>query len=227
VNASLSQYLRPGPTVQSDDDAVVGFTRRTIGVETRAKEQAVLLYYAVRDNIRYDGYDLDISETGLSARRTLELGRGWCISKSILLAACCRSIGIPARLGYADVRNHLSTQKMRDTMGTDVFFWHGYTSIYLDGRWLKATPAFNLGLCHRFQLRPLDFDGTEDSIYHPYDLEGRRHMEYVNERGEYAEPPIAEILETYQREYPKWKLLEGGISGDFETDVFIETGIEG
>ena len=227
MTSDFSDFLKPGPTVQSDDDAVVGFSRRAIGTETRATEQAVLLYYAVRDQIRYDGYDLDISETGLSARRNLELGHGWCVSKAILLAACCRSLGIPARLGYADVRNHLSTRKMREKMGTDIFFWHGYTSIYLNGRWLKATPAFNLELCHKFQLRPLDFDGTEDSIYHPFDLEGRRHMEYIQERGEYAEPPIQAIRDTYEQNYPKWKMTGEAIVGDFDSDVAIETGVDG
>jgi transglutaminase-like putative cysteine protease len=177
----------------------------------------------VRDQVRYNPYDLDISINGLSARRSLELGHGWCVSKAVLLAACCRSIGIPARLGYADVRNHLSTQKMREHMQTDVFYWHGYTSIYLDGRWVKATPAFNLELCHKFRLRPLDFDGRKDSIYHPLDLEGRRHMEYLNERGEYAEPPITQMLETFQHKYPNWHTQEDGIAGDFDTDVSIET----
>jgi transglutaminase-like putative cysteine protease len=223
MSEDLKPFLYPGPAVQSDDDAVVGFARRAIHTETRPMEQAVLLYYAVRDQIRYNGYDLDISLAGLSARRNLELGHGWCVSKAVLLAACCRSIGIPARLGYADVRNHLSTQKMREHMQTDVFYWHGYTSIYLDSRWVKATPAFNLELCHKFRLRPLDFDGQEDSIYHPLDLEGRRHMEYLNERGEYAEPPITQMLETFQREYPNWHTQEDGIAGDFDTDVSIET----
>lgn len=227
MTSDFSDFLKPGPTVQSDDDAVVGFSRRAVGTETRATEQAVLLYYAVRDQIRYDGYDLDISATGLSARRNLELGHGWCVSKAILLAACCRSLGIPARLGYADVRNHLSTRKMREKMGTDIFFWHGYTSIYLNGRWLKATPAFNLELCHKFQLRPLDFDGTKDSIYHPFDLEGRRHMEYIRERGEYAEPPIQAIRDTYEQNYPKWKMTGEAIVGDFDSDVAIETGVDG
>ena len=53
-------FLQAGPTVQSDDDAVVGFARRAIGTEMQAVAQAVRLYYAVRDEIRYDGYDLDI-----------------------------------------------------------------------------------------------------------------------------------------------------------------------
>ena len=216
-------FLQAGRTVQSEDDAVVGFARRTIDSETRALDQAVRLYYAVRDEIRYDGYDLDISVNGLCARRNLALGHGWCISKAVLLAACCRSAGIPARLGYADVRNHLSTRKMRERMGTDVFYWHGYTSIFLEGQWVKATPAFNLELCQKFGFRPLDFNGREDSVYHPFDLEGRRHMEYVRERGDFAEPPIEQIRNTYKNEYPNWKMDGNEISDDFESDVAIET----
>ena len=223
MREDLKPFLQPGPMVQSDDDAVVGFARRAIGAETHPTEQAVLLYYAVRDEIRYDGYDLDISVQGLCARRNLELGHGWCISKAVLLAACCRAVGIPAQLGYADVRNHLSTRKMRERMGTDLFFWHGYTSIFLNNRWVKATPAFNLELCHKFRLRPLDFNGEDDSLYHPFDLEGRRHMEYVHERGEFAEPPIDRIRETFRRGYPNWQIGGQDISDDFESDVAIET----
>ena len=223
MTEDLKPFLQAGPTVQSDDDAVVGFARRAMGTETRAVDQAVLLYYAVRDEVRYDGYDLDISVEGLCARRNLELGHGWCISKAVLLAACCRAVGIPARLGYADVRNHLSTRKMRERMGTNLFFWHGYTSIFLGGRWVKATPAFNLELCHKFRLRPLDFNGKEDSLYHPFDLEGRRHMESVHERGEFAEPPIDRIRETFRRKYPNWKIDGQNICEDFESDVAIET----
>ena len=167
-----------------------------------ALDRAVRLYYAVRDEIRYDPYTSELSVEGLCARRTLELGRGWCVSKAILLAAACRAQGIPARLGFADVRNHLSTEKMRQRMQTDVFYWHGYTSIHLDGRWVKATPAFNVELCRKFGLHPLEFDGAEDSIYHPFDLSGNRHMEYVDYRGEFAEPPIEAIAATFREHYP-------------------------
>ena len=88
-------------------------------------------------------------------------------------------VGIPARVGFADVRNHLSTARMREVMQTDVFYWHGYTDICIDGAWRKATPAFNVGLCERFDLLPLEFDGRADSLYHPFDRHGHRHMEYV------------------------------------------------
>jgi hypothetical protein len=98
--------------------------------------------------------------------------------------------GIPARVGYADVRNHLSTERMRQTMQTDLFVWHGYTDLWLDGAWVKATPAFNIELCDRFGLLPLDFDGRSDSIYHPFDKAGNRHMEYVRQRGVFDDMPL-------------------------------------
>ena len=178
----LGPFLAPGPTVESDHPWVTAFADRVVrglAPGAGALDRAVRLYYAVRDELRYDPYTSELSVEGLRARRTLELGRGWCVSKAILLAAACRAQGIPARLGFADVRNHLSTEKMRQRMQTDVFYWHGYTSIHLDGRWVKATPAFNVELCQKFGLHPLEFDGAEDSIYHPFDLAGNRHMEYI------------------------------------------------
>jgi len=109
---------------------------------------------------------------------------------------------------------------MREQMKTDVFYWHGYTSIYLNGKWVKATPAFNIELCNKFNLRELEFDGTANSIYHPFDLSGNRHMEYLNDRGEYDDVPIDEIIETFQKEYVFDDLPE---KADFEADVDIET----
>jgi transglutaminase-like putative cysteine protease len=214
-------YTRPSPAVDSDRGVIVEYARRNNGGSSDWKEQAVKLYYAVRDGIRYDPYTLDLSIEGLRASTTLRNGRGWCVSKAVLLAACCRSVGIPARLGFADVRNHLTTARMREHMKTDVFFWHGYTSIYLDGAWLKATPAFNIELCERFRLKPLEFDGRGDSIYHPFDLEGKRHMEYLAYRGEFADVPLDQMTETFRREYlmdPSW------MKADFERDVEQETG---
>ena len=145
------------------------------------------MYYAVRDRIRYDPYAIDPSDAGLKASTTLLAGRGWCVPKAGLFAAVCRVAGVPARVGFADVKNHLSTERLRQTMQTDVFYWHGYAAILLDGQWRKATPAFNVELCEKFALQPLEFDGHEDSIYHPFDLNGNRHMEYLNQCCEMAD----------------------------------------
>ena len=211
--------LRPTAMVDADHPAVAAFAARHAGCAT-PRSQAVALYYAVRDGFRYDPYALDLTDAGLSASRVLENGYGWCVTKAALLAAACRAIGIPARLGYADVRNHLSTARMRALMQTDVFMWHGYTAILLDGHWRKATPAFNLSLCEKFRLHPLEFDGRSDSIYHPCDLDGRRHMEYLRFRGEYDDIPAAAMRADFAQHYPGLAQLD---SVDFEHDVAQET----
>ncbi|HEX7441757.1 MAG TPA: transglutaminase-like domain-containing protein, partial [Caldimonas sp.] len=173
-----------------------------------------------RDDIRYDPYRIDLSPAGLTASRCLENGYGFCATKAALLAAVLRVHGIAARLGFADVRNHLTSARLRATMGTDLFAYHGYTDILLDGRWVKATPAFNLTLCQKAGTQPLEFDGVSDSILHPFDLSGRRHMEYVRDRGTHADLPRDAMVKVWDELYPpgvEWK--REAAHGDFEQDV--------
>lgn len=216
---SLQIYLTPSATIDSDHPAVRRFVADSIGAATGSAEKARRLYYAVRDGIRYDPYAIDLTVSALRASTTLARGRGWCVPKAVLLAAACRAVGIPARLGFADVRNHLSTARMRAQMQTDVFFWHGYTALYLNEAWVKATPAFNIELCEKFALKALEFDGTSDAIYHPFDLNGNRHMEYLAYRGEFRDVPIDRIRETFQTAY-SFDTVE--TSRDFEQDVIRE-----
>jgi transglutaminase-like putative cysteine protease len=232
VNPEFAPYLAPGPTVESAHPAVVAFARAHASHGADAVENAVTLYYAVRDGIRYDPYSAVLTTDGLRASGVLAAGRGWCVPKAVLLAAACRAQGIPARLGFADVRNHLSTARLREQMQTEVFYWHGYTSIHLDGRWVKATPAFNIELCTKFGLLPLEFDGRSDSLYHPFDQAGKRHMEYLRARGEHAEVPLDAMLATFREKYPQMYGADASAratslgEGDFDRDVEGETAAE-
>jgi len=216
VSSNFSHYLQATEIIDSHHPTVTAFFENRIGAARTPVQKAVKLYYAVRDEIRYDPYNIDLSVEGLRASTTLTNARGWCVPKAALLAACCRGVGIPAKLGYADVKNHLSTERMRASMKTDVFIWHGYTSLYLEGQWVKATPAFNIELCERFNLKPLDFDGRSDSIYHPFDLLGNKHMEYLRERGEYADVPMDRMIEDFRRVYANHMNLG---EFDFREDV--------
>lgn len=220
-NSTQSQdYLSATAFMDFDHPTVKAFALDHAKGESD-RERAVALYYAVRDGFRYDPYQFDVSVVGLRASTVLAQGHGWCVNKAVLLAAVCRAVGIPARLGFADVKNHLSTERMRQSMDTDVFFYHGYTDILIDGEWRKATPAFNVELCDKFGLFPLEFDGQSDSIYHPFDKSGQRHMEYIRFRGEFADVPLQDILDTFGREYPG--MLQSVESADFEEDVAVET----
>jgi transglutaminase-like putative cysteine protease len=157
--------------------------------------------------IRYNPF-LDFSDPLVfKASAVLEADQGFCVGKASLLAACARAAGIPARVGFADVKNHLTSPRLAETMGSDLFVYHGYTDLYLDGKWVKATPAFNLELCARFRVKPLEFDGREDSIFHPFDQDNRRHMEYLRDRGTYADVPVDAIQQAFRETYPKFYRL--------------------
>jgi len=197
----MSEFLRPGRYIDSEHPAVVAFSKDNSSGKSDL-DRAVALYYAVRDRIRYNPF-LDFSkEETFQASRCITAGEGFCIGKAALLAACARADGIQARVGFADVKNHLTTPALRERMGSDLFVYHGFTELLLDGKWVKATPAFNIELCRRFKVKPLEFDGREDSIFHPFDEEDRRHMEYLRDRGSHADVPVAEIMRAFREVYP-------------------------
>lgn len=220
----MDATLAPTALIDSDHPAVAEFAIRH-GRGRDDRKRAVALYYAVRDGFRYDPYRIDLAPAGMKASAVLAAGYGWCVPKAALLAAACRAAGIPARVGFADVRNHLATERMREVMQTDLFYWHGFTEILIEGAWRKATPAFNLGLCERFGLLPLEFDGRGDSLYHPFDRHGHRHMEYVAQRGSFDDVPLAEMTADFARLYPRWRSQRPGLQGgDFLADVAREAG---
>ena len=202
MNQPLIPYLQPGRFIDSDNPKVAAFAaEHAKGGDER--ERAVSLYYAVRDRVRYNPFQNFMADDAYRASACLERHVGWCVSKAALLAATARAAGIPARVGFADVKNHLTTPELTAKMGTDLFVYHGYAELQLDGKWVKATPAFNLALCTRFRVKPLEFDGREDSIFHPFDEDNRRHMEYVHWRGEFADVPAEDIKRVFSETYPE------------------------
>ena len=197
----MKEFLSPGRYIDSDHPAVIEFASKHVKGSSDV-ERAVSLYYAVRDGIRYNPF-LDFSrDTAFRGSVCLETGEGFCIGKAALLAACARAVGIPARVGFADVKNHLTTPRLAERMGTDLFVYHGFAELWLEGKWVKATPAFNLDLCRKFRVKPLEFDGRNDSIFHPLDADDRRHMEYLRSRGSHADVPVAEIQKVFRETYP-------------------------
>jgi transglutaminase-like putative cysteine protease len=199
----MNEYLQPGRFIDSAHPAVVEFSRKHASGRSDL-ERAVSLYYAVRDGVRYNPF-LDFADPeAYRASSALLRGEGFCVGKAALLAAAARVAGIPARVGFADVKNHLTTPKLAETMGSDLFVYHGYTDLFLDGKWVKATPAFNLALCRKFRVKPLEFDGREDSIFHPFDEDERRHMEYLADRGRFADVPVDEIQKAFREAYPRF-----------------------
>ena len=196
-------FLAPQPFVDSDHPAVVAFARESCGDAGTEAEKASRLFRAVRERLRYDPYAISTAAEDYRASKILEQKRAYCIPKAVLLAAAARAAGIPARLGFADVKNHLSSQKLLDTLGTDRFAFHGYVELWIDGRPIKASPAFNASLCERFGVPPLDLDpvAPADALLQAFDGQGRKYMEYLDDRGLHLDLPFDEIMRTFGELY--------------------------
>ena len=196
------KYLLATEIIDSDHEDVIQFAMDTAGsLEGDPVMKAVRLYYAVRDGIWYDPYHPFHLPENYRASNVLKSGRGFCIPKACLLCALGRACDIPSRVGFANVRNHLATKQLIEFMGTDLFVYHGFTEFFLDGKWVRATPAFNIELCERHKVAPLEFNGREDSIFQEYSLEKKKFMEYVEYLGAYADIPVGLIVAGFEEAY--------------------------
>jgi transglutaminase-like putative cysteine protease len=231
MKENLSPYLAPTTIIDSDHQTIRNYATRTVGQSTELIEIATKLYLAVRDGILYDPYSPFYLPEHYRASYVLKRGRSFCVPKASLLCALGRACGIPSRVGLADVRNHLTTKQLTDFMGSDLFVCHGFVELYLEGKWVKATPAFNSALCERHHVPPLDFSGREDSLFQPYNLKNQKFMEYVAIRGVYADVPVGEIVAAWKETYGVDRVsywikgleeIEGRSLSDFESEEVLE-----
>jgi transglutaminase-like putative cysteine protease len=196
-------YLEPTRFLDWDTPAVREFAERTAAGAPSDREKAVKLFYAVRDGWRYDPFAISANAADYVASRVLASPGGYCIPKGILLAAAARAVGIPTAIGLSDVVNHLSTEKLRARMGgKTTFIHHGYAVMHIDGRWVKAAPAFNIELCDRFHVLPTEFDGRSHAVFQEYDAKDRRHMEYIRDHGCWSDFPFERVMEDFRAFYP-------------------------
>jgi transglutaminase-like putative cysteine protease len=197
----IEMYLRPSPTIDSDNDSIKQKAVALTKSEQTAADKAKRLFYWVRDIIKYNPLvPLEIFED-YRASKTLKRGEGFCVEKAAVLAALARAVGIPARLHLADIRNHLVSDRLREVMGTNLFSYHGYTELYINGTWVKATPAFDLKMCQANRIVPVEFDGKNDAIFHSHNLDGQLHIEYVADHGCRVDVPVDEIIAAWEQHY--------------------------
>ncbi len=210
-------YLAPAEYVDSDHPAIVALAGK-VAPGASATEKARQYYLAARE-IRYDP-DLDYSDPDVyRASSVLTAGAGYCVGKAALFAALCRASGIPARVAFGDVTNHLSSEKLREKMGTNYFAWHGFTEVKLGDRWVKASPTFNSTLCSRFGVAPLDFDGASDALLQAYDGAGRTFMRYEVLHGAFHDVPAKFLIREMTRLYPSLKGPRGRSTGGMENEA--------
>jgi len=194
-------YLKATDVVNSTSKAIRDkatlFTEKCSSQKEKAKE----LFYFVRDEIKYSPYPPRSIE-GYRASETLQRREGYCVQKAVVLTALARAVGIPSRLGFADIRNHLAPKELTEIMGTNLFVYHGYSELWLKNKWVKATPAFNIEMCNKFDLKPVEFNGDTDAIFHKRNEKGELHIEYLKYHGTYADLPFKEIMQAFINQYP-------------------------
>lgn len=195
------EFLKPTEFLDYDNSSVKDFAEQHAGNGKDPREKMIHLYYAVRDGFLYNPYHLDLRREGLRASNLLQRTRGYCIEKAILLAACARYFGVPSRLSFYIVRNHVGTERLEKVLQKDYIVFHGAAELYLDGKWLKATPAFNASLCKHLRVDPLDFDGTQDCIFQQYDRNGNVFMSYLHDYGAFADLPYELYLAELNKHY--------------------------
>ncbi len=226
-----SLYLKPTAIIDSDHKSIRDFAIKSIGGSTEPIEIAIKLYLAVRDGIFYDPYSPFYMPEHFRASYVLKRGRSFCVPKASLLCGLGRACGIPSRVGLADVRNHLATKQLIEFIGSDLFVYHGFVEFYLEGKWVKATPAFNSDLCKRHHVPPLEFNGREDSLFQAYNSQNQKFMEYIAFHGVYADIPVDQIVVAWEKAYGKDRVrnwikrfeeAEGRSLSDFEREEVLE-----
>ncbi len=202
IQSDFLKYTKPGQITDSDHPIIIQKAHKETASFESLEEKAIHLYYIVRDQIRYNPYKIHLSAEKLKASETLLRPEGNCVEKSNVYAALLRSIGVPARLGYGIVKNHLATSGIEKVLGTNLLVFHGFVELYLYDKWVKATPVFNIELCHKLNVAPLNFDGKTDSIFQESDKEGNPFMEYVHFYGHFHDLPYITFKEELIKYYP-------------------------
>ena len=196
------KYVQADRFLDYDEQTISDYALRVLGHSCQAPtDMAVKLYYAVRDEILYDPYTLSCDPEDYRASTILAKRRGFCVQKAVLLCALARAVGIPARLGFATVTNHLASRKLMEFIGTHIFVFHGYTELGVDQRWIKATPAFNRELCSKYRVPPLEFNGRDDALFQPYNSAQKPFMEYIGYHGSFSTIPLPQMLQAWEDFY--------------------------
>jgi len=213
VNDSEIDALQPTEFFDYESDEVQDFIRKAAPADELPVQRLKKIYSKVRDSIAYNPYQIPLTKEYYKASRICRMRRAYCIPKSLLFATCARALGFRSWIGFADVVNHLSSKRFVEYLKTNVFAFHGYAVVEINGQKIKATPVFDARLCHKYNVPVLDFDGEHDALFQSYDKDGHQFMEYVKERGEYTDFPFDKVITGLQDMYPH--LIGRQVDGDF------------
>ena len=192
----MDKYLCATPIFDCDSEIIRKTAMQVTENCANPHKKAVELFYFVRDSITYNLYVKKHMPEHFKASNTLLRGKGYCVQKAVLLVTLARAVNIPAQLGCAQIRNHLVPQKVLDILRSNIFPWHGYANLYLNERWTKATPAFDIRMCNDHGFIPVEFDGYSDAMFPSHNKAGKPHIEYLLDRGLFEDVPLDQIRQA-------------------------------
>lgn len=202
----MEEFLEATGTIDCTNSVI----RQLAGELTRGSflqgEKAKRLFYFTRDSLKYDPFSPFFLMDHYRASAIIKRGGGYCVQKAVVLAALARAAGIPARLAFADIKNHLASKTFIEILGMNLFVFHGYVELRLEDRWVKVTPAFEKEICERMKYPPVEFNGKDDAVFTFHNSDGSRFVEYVRHHGSFADVPLERILKAWEEAYGKERL---------------------
>src|ERR1051325_3003516 len=209
--------LQPGYCIDSDSTEVAATAAKLTHRCRSARERASRLFDFVRDEIRYNFAPKVGHRRDFKASHTLALGNGFCMQKAALYAALCRASGIPARIGFQNIRDYKITGRFQELMGTNELWGHGMNAVYLDGHWFAVDCTLDGGLVERKNYRLVEFSGRSDALLPKTDRAGKPHFTILKQRGFYNDTPLFAIRTMLywigKVPYDDWKRLVHGRDG--------------
>ena len=203
----LEKYLAPTAIIDCNHPLIREKAEYLTKDQRDTTDKAISLFYFVRDEIKYNIYVFKSLPEHFQASNILAKREGYCVQKAVLLVALSRALGIPAGLGFARIRNNLLPEKTLKQLGTNVFPFHAYADLYLGEKWVKATPAFDLWMCEKNRIIPVEFDGKTDAVFHHHNRDGKVHIDYLEDLGRgFHELPLNRLRELVIQNIGNWFL---------------------
>ena len=193
-------YLKNTATLNFENEAFRTFLASS-HVDSGSKENLIKWYTFVRDYFIYDPYHLDLRPEQLNAVSILKKRRAWCVEKAVVFVAGCRALGVPARLGFGIVQNHIGVEKLEKYLGRKEIVFHGYAEVHLNDKWIKCTPAFDRRICAINKTETLNWDGENDSLFQEFSGDDK-FMEYLHFYGEFEDIPFELMHSEMKKFYP-------------------------
>ncbi len=211
----LGLYLRPTETIESDHPRIITLAGKITAGAEDDHEKARRLFLWVRDRVKYALDNPFSLMEHYRATAILDRGQGYCVQKAMVLCTLARASGIPSRLIFADIINHMVPKEYLEMAGTNLFVYHCYTDMHLGGEWTQMTPAFDKNLCEKMGYPLVEFDGHKTAIFPVSDDRGRKFVEYVRNHGAFWDIPLQPMLKAWEDAYGRdkieqWKQASAG-----------------